>query len=204
MNAPLVQTAADHVIFSKKLLVIIASILVLTGLAFFWIEQARIMKYNAVSRTTAQQNNAMKVANEQLEKAKLDMQAEEDELVNMYSQWLDNESKDLQSNQENLAKLKDKFKSVQGKISQNSKSLSQKSSSLDEQDKRLKAYQFKIQQKQAYVEQLETVLKALNSTVPAGTGLDEPPGDVSWEDEFGDGFDLSSVDDDWMNDEGEY
>ena len=58
-----------------------ATILVLTGLAFFWIEQARIMKNNAASRTTLQQIAAIKGANEQLEKAKLDMQAEEDECV---------------------------------------------------------------------------------------------------------------------------
>ncbi len=39
------------------------------------------MKYNAASRNTLQQINAVKAANEQLEKAKLDLQAEEDECV---------------------------------------------------------------------------------------------------------------------------
>jgi hypothetical protein len=58
-------------------------------------------------------------------------------LVNMYSQWLDNESKDLQLSQEQLTQLKSKFKSVQEKIVENSKSLSQKESSLNEQEQRL-------------------------------------------------------------------
>lgn len=55
----------------------------------------------------------------------------------MYSQWLDNESKDLQLSQDQLAELKKKFKSVQDRISENSQSLDQKEASLNEQEERL-------------------------------------------------------------------
>jgi hypothetical protein len=79
-NAPLVSAAgADHVIFSKKLLITIGVVFLLTGVIFFWIEQTRISRNVAASRSTVMQNNAVKLANEQLEKAKLELQAEEDE-----------------------------------------------------------------------------------------------------------------------------
>ncbi len=48
-------------------------------MVFFWIEQSRIARNVAASKSALLQNNAVKSANEQLEKAKLDLQAEEDE-----------------------------------------------------------------------------------------------------------------------------
>lgn len=114
-------------------------------------------------------------------------------LVNMYSQWLDNESKDLQLSQDQLAELKKKFKSVQDKISENSQSLDQKEASLNEQEERLsvcvstrhpltvQAYQFKIQQKQNFIDELAGLLKAKNMSIPQGTAIDEPVGDLSWD-----------------------
>jgi hypothetical protein len=59
----------------------IGCVCILTGCLFFWIEQARISKNLAASKSTILQNNAVKSANEQLEKAKLELQAEEDEYV---------------------------------------------------------------------------------------------------------------------------
>ena len=115
----------------------------------------------------------------------------------MYSQWLDNESQDLQLNQEQLLKLKAQFKDVQKKITDHSESLNLKETSLNEQEQRLsvtttlvsivltttKAYQFKIQQKQSYIDELANLLKAQNKTVPVGTNIDEPVGELTWEDE---------------------
>eukprot|EP00047_Mylnosiga_fluctuans_P011249 m.20221 g.20221 ORF g.20221 m.20221 type:complete len:222 (+) comp3512_c1_seq1:51-716(+) len=202
-NAPLVSTAgADHVIFSKKLLISIAVVFLLTGVIFFWIEQTRISRNIAASRSTIQQNNAVKAANEQLEKAKLELQAEEDELVNMYSQWFQSESSDMQMSEQQLAQLKEKFKAVQQKIQDHTNSLNQKEASLKEQEERLKAFQYKIQQKQLYIEQLSEILNKLNVTVPKGTGIDESVGDFTWDDDIApeEGFDFQNVDDDWMND----
>jgi hypothetical protein len=61
-------------------------------------------------------------------------------LVNMYSQWFDNESQDLQVSQQQLNALKAQFKDVQEKIAEHSKSLKQKESSLGEQEERLQVF----------------------------------------------------------------
>ena len=55
----------------------------------------------------------------------------------MYSQWLDNESQNLQLSQEQLSQLKAQFKSIQERVSENSQSLKSKESSLSEQENRL-------------------------------------------------------------------
>lgn len=45
----------------------------------------------------------------------------------------------------------------------------------------MQAYQFKIQQKQNFIDELAALLKAKNQTVPQGTAIDEPVGELSWD-----------------------
>ena len=206
-TAPMVSAAGkDHVIFSKKLLLSIAVVLIVTAFLFFTVEQSRIAGNIAKSKKALEQNAAVKAANEKLEEAKTDLQAEEDELVNLYSQWLDEDSSELELSQEQLAQLKDKLKTVTERISDHSSMLEAKSSTLQEKEERLSAYQFKIQQKQAYIEQLADVLVKLNSTAPRkGVAIDEEVDDLIWDDEFeaDDDFAYSEFyagDDDWLDD----
>ena len=56
-----------------------AVILIGTGLVFFWIEQTRIARNLATAKVGLMQNKEVESANVRLEKAKADLQAEEDE-----------------------------------------------------------------------------------------------------------------------------
>lgn len=206
-NAPMISAAGkDHVIFSKKLLGVIAVVLLVTCFVFFTIEQSRISGNLAASRTALLQNNAIKSQNLMLESAKRELQDEEDELVDMYSKWLDEDSEELELSQEQLQQLKSKFKSIQDKVTANSEQLKAKEATLEEKEKRLQSYQFKIQQKQTFIDQMKAILEKMNVAIPSGTAIDEPAPDAEyiWDDEIpaDDYYDeYYTGDDDWMNDE---
>ena len=57
--------------------------------------------------------------------------------MNLYSQWLDEDSSELELSQEQLAQLKDKLKTVTERISDHSSMLEAKSSTLQEKEERL-------------------------------------------------------------------
>eukprot|EP00049_Salpingoeca_infusionum_P017645 m.353872 g.353872 ORF g.353872 m.353872 type:complete len:219 (-) comp16849_c0_seq1:255-911(-) len=206
--APLVSTAGkDHLVFSKKLLIAIALIFVITGFLFFSIEQRRIAGNLTKSKAAMAQNAEIKVNNEKLLRAKAELQEEEDALVNLYSSWLDRDSTELELSQEELSKLKKQLQEVTDRIGSHSDSLSDKEDALAEKEKRLTEYQFKIQQKQKYIEELGVILTGLNQTVPQkGIQLDETVDDVVWDDEIegDDDFydEFYTGDDDWMGDDG--
>eukprot|EP00052_Salpingoeca_macrocollata_P011482 m.88546 g.88546 ORF g.88546 m.88546 type:complete len:221 (-) comp18075_c0_seq3:126-788(-) len=205
-NAPMIAAAGqDHVIFSKKLLGIVLAIFVVTGFVFFSIEQSRIAGNFAASRAALAQNNKIKHANSLLEQAKLELQGEEDELVSMYSKWLDEDSENLELSQTELNELKDKFKSMKDRIEKNSETLKGKEATLAEKEKRLQAYQYKIQTKQSLIDQMSGIIKTLNGTVPRGTQLGEDlpsDQDYHWDDYGGDGdSEYNYYDDDWLNDD---
>ena len=58
-----------------------AVVLIVTAFLFFTVEQSRIAGNIAKSKKALEQNAAVKAANEKLEEAKTDLQAEEDECV---------------------------------------------------------------------------------------------------------------------------
>eukprot|EP00051_Salpingoeca_urceolata_P006458 m.85341 g.85341 ORF g.85341 m.85341 type:complete len:222 (-) comp14842_c1_seq2:265-930(-) len=206
-TAPMISAAGkDHVIFSKKLVGLVAVVVVTTGFVFFTIEQSRISSNLAASRTALAQNNAIKNANNLLEQARGELQSEEDELVDMYSKWLDQDSEDLELSNEQLEQLKEQLKTIQQKVQANSDQLKAKEATLEEKEKRLQSYQFKIQQKQNFIDQMKTVLEKLDIKVPVGTEIDQPAPDAEyfWDDEVpaDDYYDeYYTGDDDWMNDE---
>merc|ERR1719498_2214010 len=111
---PLVSSAGkDHVIFSKKLLLTIGLVLLVTVFVYFSVEQSLIAGNLAASRQALTQNNAIRTSNEELEEAKAELQDEEDELVNMYSKWLDEDNEELDISTEELETLKAQLKEVQ-------------------------------------------------------------------------------------------
>jgi hypothetical protein len=106
----MVQPAGrDHVIFSKKLLMVIGIVLLVTLFIFFSVEQSLIAGNLAVSRAALAQNNAIRATNDKLEEAKQELQDEEDELVNMYSKWLDEDNEEIDVSTEDVVRLKTLF-----------------------------------------------------------------------------------------------
>lgn len=205
-KAPLVASAGkDHVIFSKKLLLTISLICLITIFVFFSVEQSLVAGNLAASRQALSQNNAIRTANEELESAKTELQDEEDELVNMYSKWLDEDSEELEVSKEELQELKDQFSSVQDQLKTHSDSLSSKEEALESKEKRLQSYQFKIQQKQTYLDQMAEILRGLNVTSVPKTDIDADVEEFIWDDEIGQDDDYYAEyytgDDDWMSDE---
>jgi len=78
----MIQAAGkDHVIFSKKLLFVIAAVIAASVFIFFIIEQSRMNGNWAISREAMKQNADIKAANLQLSDAKAELQKEEDECV---------------------------------------------------------------------------------------------------------------------------
>lgn len=81
-RAPMIQAAGkDHVIFSKKLLMIIAAVIATSVFIFFVIEQSRANGNWAISREAMKQNADIKSSNMQLSDAREELQKEEDEYV---------------------------------------------------------------------------------------------------------------------------
>eukprot|EP00730_Choanoeca_flexa_P014129 TRINITY_DN6063_c0_g1_i3.p1 TRINITY_DN6063_c0_g1~~TRINITY_DN6063_c0_g1_i3.p1 ORF type:complete len:221 (+),score=57.30 TRINITY_DN6063_c0_g1_i3:211-873(+) len=206
-SRPMVSSAgADHVIFSKKLLLSISVVLAMTAFLFFTIEQSRIAGNMRKSRVALKQTNSIQEANLKLESSKAELEDEEAELVNLYSKWLDEDSSELELSQEQLASLKQQLKDVTEKIKQNSETLSGKDLTLEEKEKRLSAYQFKIQQKQNFIDEMAAMIEKQTGQAPKGTGIDETVDDLVWNDEL-EGDDASyeeeayEGDDDWLNDE---
>merc|ERR1711935_407318 len=116
-KAPLVSSAGkDHVIFSKKLLLTIGLVLLVTVFVYFSVEQSLIAGNLAASRQALAQNNAIRTSNEELEEAKAELQDEEDELVNMYSKWLDEDNEEIDASEEQLKELTEQFKHMTEKI----------------------------------------------------------------------------------------
>jgi hypothetical protein len=203
-KAPMISSAGkDHVIFSKKLLLGIAVVLLVTAFLFFTIEQSRIAGNLAKSRAALAQNLEIENHNARLEAAKQELEDEEDELVNLYSQWLDQDSNELELSQEQLEQLKAQLKSVTEKIAANSESLKAKDGTLSDKETTLRGYEFKIQQKQKWIEDMAKVIASLNGTVPKGTGLEETVDDLVWNDEF-EGEDEVGAGDDWVDDDAEW
>eukprot|EP00037_Helgoeca_nana_P032147 m.412441 g.412441 ORF g.412441 m.412441 type:complete len:226 (-) comp28851_c0_seq1:110-787(-) len=208
---PLISSAGkEHVVFSKRLLLLIAMIMGITGCVFFVVEQSKIQGNLAASRQALVQNNAIWANNEQLASTQQELQDEEDELVNMYSKWLDEDSEELEVSKEEMDQLKTQLKEVTTAIGAHNASLHTKDQSLEEKEERLHSYQFKIQQKQDYLDQMAVVLTKLNHTAP-DTSIDVTPDESEWvwDDDFaGDygeseeqGGDYYTGDDDWMSDE---
>eukprot|EP00039_Didymoeca_costata_P017927 m.331393 g.331393 ORF g.331393 m.331393 type:complete len:218 (-) comp16717_c0_seq1:153-806(-) len=200
----LVSTAGkDHVIFSKKLLMIIGLILLMSLFIFFSVEQSLIAGNLAISRVAMAQNNKIRENNERLEQAKVDLQDEEDELVNMYSKWLDEDNEEIDMSTEELNELKSQLKNVQEALEDHSDYLKEKGESLDDKEKRLQNYQFKIQQKQKFLDEMAEILTKLNQTAPV-TDIDADP-EFIWDDEeiSDDDYyvEYYTGDDDWMSDE---
>jgi len=206
-TAPLIASAGkDHVVFSKKLVLVISLILLVTLFVFFSVEQSLISGNLAQSRQALAQNNAIRSANEQLEDAKGELQDEEDELVSMYSKWLDEDSEELEISKEELAELKEQLKTVNESISSHGDALSEKEEALAEKENRLHSYQFKIQQKQNYLDQMAEVLRKLNHTNVPNTDIDADPDAFVWDDQvegLNDDYytEYYTGDDDWMSDE---
>eukprot|EP00045_Choanoeca_perplexa_P004090 m.35397 g.35397 ORF g.35397 m.35397 type:complete len:221 (-) comp12390_c0_seq1:77-739(-) len=206
-SRPMVSSAgADHVIFSKKLLVSLAVVMGLTAFLFFTIEQSRIAGNMAKSRAALKQTNNIKDANLKLQSSKAELEDEEAELVNLYSKWLDEDSSELELSQEQLAELKAQLKDVTEKIKANSETLGSKDLTLVEKEKRLTAYQFKIQQKQNFIESMAAMIKKHTGQAPKGAAIDETVDDLVWDDELEGDDDFYEAtnyegDDDWLNDE---
>jgi hypothetical protein len=76
-------------------------------------------------------------ANENLESAKVELQDEEDELVNMYSKWLDEDSEEMEVSKEEMTTLKEQLKTVQDNVKAHSESIGTKADALAEKEKRL-------------------------------------------------------------------
>ena len=81
---------------------------------------------------------AIRTSNEELEEAKAELQDEEDELVNMYSKWLDDDNEELDISTEELETLKSQFKDMQESLTKHTQGLESKETSLAEKEKRLK------------------------------------------------------------------
>merc|ERR1719498_597275 len=136
-KAPLVSSAGkDHVIFSKKLLLTIGLVLLVTVFVYFSVEQSLIAGNLAASRQALTQNNAIRTSNEELEEAKAELQDEEDELVNMYSKWLDEDNEELDISTEELETLKAQLKDMQDSMQRVTSSHEAKEASLAEKEKR--------------------------------------------------------------------
>merc|ERR1712232_1553931 len=112
----------------------------------------------------------------------MELQDEEDELVNMYSKWLDEDNEEIDLSNEELERLKEQFKEVQEKLKSHSEALKSHSDNLDDKERRLKNYQFKIQQKQRYLDEMAAIIRGLNMTAP-NTDIDAEPEEFIWDDE---------------------
>lgn len=164
----------QHVVLSKKLVGIVAAILVGTAVIFFSIEERQIRK-NAVQSKNAQlQNNAIKTTNSLLSNSQDELGSEQDELVDMYSKWLSEDGEEMQLEESQLKALKEQFGHLKEKMENTRKLLTTKEESLQEKEDRLRSYQFKIQQKQRFLEQLGEEIEKNKGKVPsAAKEIDE-------------------------------
>jgi hypothetical protein len=195
----------DHVVFSKKLIMLIGMVLLVTLFIFFSVEQSLIAGNLAVSRAAIAQNNAIRNTNEKLEDAKEELQEEEDELVDMYSKWLDEDEEEINMSNEELAELKEQMKAAKEALGTTSQLTKDRSKDLDEKEARLKKYQFKIQQKQRFLDEMAAIITGLNMSAP-DTSIDADPEEFIWDDELliNDDYYVENFytgDDDWMSDE---
>jgi len=173
----------EHVVFSKALLRIIALVVFSATAVFFLIEQYRIEENVILSRSAVVQNEIIKKKNAAMEDAKGELQDEEDELVDMYSKWIDEDDAELELDEQQEKDLREQFTHMQEKIKAHSGAMADKAKTLDNKEKRLQKYQFKIQQKQSYIDQMGDILRALNKTAPE-TSIDADPEDFYVDDDF--------------------
>ncbi len=207
--APLVgAVGSDRVIFSKKLLFLVGLVVLVSGFIFFSVEESTKARLLQQSRTALQQNNLIRASNAKLEEAQRLLQEEEDSLVEMYTQWLDQDHDELELDATQAADLREQLKAVKEQLDDHAESIDDKEASLSEKEQRLKAYQFKIQQKSDFLRQMSDVLAALNASTPSGLGFGESAEEYVWDtpdsegaeddDHYGEQY---TGDDDWMNDE---
>lgn len=204
-RAPLVAAVgSDRVLFSKKLLFVIGLVVLVSGFIFFSVEESTKAGLLRKSRIALAQNNAIQAANDKLEEAQALLQKEEDSLVDMYTQWLDEDHDTLELTEKQLAELKEQLKAVKEQLDEHGEVIDDKEASLEEKEQRLKAYQFKIQQKSDYLQQMAEVLAKLNMTKPEGLGFGESPEEYIWDEDPSDDdayAEQYTGDDDWMSDE---
>jgi len=176
------EAGADHVIFSRKLLVMIGVIFISTAILFFWVEQTRISINVRAANAVVLQTKKMQLKNEELERSKASLEEGQDELINNYESMLSTDTDGL--NTEQIDQLKETIQRVQAKLSLHTKNLGEKEANLQEQEERLKEFQFKVQQKQSYIDKIAKVLASADVEIPDGIGLDEEVDkDFEWEDD---------------------
>jgi NAD-dependent SIR2 family protein deacetylase len=158
-------------------------VVLVSGFIFFSVEESAKAGLLRKSRVALAQNNAIKSANDKLEEAQQLLQKEEDSLVDMYTQWLDEDHDTLELDEKQVTELKEQLKAVKEQLDEHGEVIDDKEASLEEKEQRLKAYQFKIQQKSDYLQQMADVLAKLNATKPQGLAFGESPEEYVWDDE---------------------
>lgn len=145
---------------SKRLLCLLGTILVATGIIYSMIQNSRISYNERLSRALMKENQAIISTNKDLEDNTMRVKEENTRLSDMYKKWLEDGSSNLEESKEKAARLRHHLELVQASLQNKAASLANKEFLLKEKSTRLTAYQKKAEKRQTL---LDHTLKLLSN-----------------------------------------
>lgn len=178
-QGPLITSAGrNHVILSKQFCIVLSVVLVCGGFLFYRVEQTAVKRSLLNSEHIRQQNEILEKKNLDLVNIKKQLESDEEDLTKMYEKWLTDDGEDLALTKQQIKELKDKIEVVQKSQEMHENSLMDKETVLSGKEDILSDLHMQLRQKNTIIKGMKRQIRVLNGTIP--TVISEMPDDDDW------------------------
>merc|ERR1712167_497544 len=116
------------------------------------------------SQHVTEQNSLLKGRNDELINAKKQLQSDEEELTKMYEKWLADDGEDLALTRSQIKDLKEQMDTVQLGQEANRQMLEAKEAALADKEVLLSTLHLQLREKNSLMKQMKKTIKALNGS----------------------------------------
>eukprot|EP00052_Salpingoeca_macrocollata_P030930 m.321517 g.321517 ORF g.321517 m.321517 type:complete len:185 (+) comp25449_c0_seq1:79-633(+) len=178
-GGPLITSAGrNHVILSKQFCIVLSVVLVCAAFLFYRVEQTAVRRSLMSTQHIKEQNELLEKKNTELYQIKKQLETDEEELTKMYEKWLTDDGEDLALTKSSIKAIKAELEKVQASQEAHNIALNQKEETLSGKEDILSDLHAQLRQKNVIIKRMKQQIRALNGTLP--TIMSDMPDDDDW------------------------